>query len=72
MVPDQVRFERQKLRDELKKINDLFPQYLLNFTAFRKKDEDEHERLVKKEFNKVFKISKLKSKIKQLDYLLEN
>ena len=67
---EQVIFERQKLVDELKKINDLWPEYLKNFTAFRLKYDDQHEIAVKKEFNKVFGTAKLRSRIKDLDYLL--
>lgn len=69
---EKVIHERQKLRDELKKIEDLFPSYLENFTAFKLKFEDQHVVAVKKEFNKVFKITELKKRIKNLDYLLDD
>ena len=67
---EKVIFERKKLIDELKKINNLFPEYLKNFTAFRLKHDKQHEEAVKKEFNRVFEVLKLKAKIKDLNYLL--
>jgi len=65
-------FERQKLLDELKKTESLFPDYLKNFTAFRLKHEENHRKAVRKEFNKAFQISKLKNRIKWLNYLLNS
>lgn len=69
---EKVIYERQKLRDELQKLNDLFPSYLENFTAFKKKYEEDQRRAVKKEFDRVFKIAELRKRIKNLDYLLDH
>ena len=63
--------EREKLLEELKKIELIFPSYLNNFTAFKRKNPINHERDVRKEFRKSFGVTRLKRRIVNLNYLLE-
>jgi hypothetical protein len=68
---DKVKSEREKLLTELKLIESKFDSYFQNFTAFRLKNEANHKDAVRKEFNKVYELTKLKTRLKWVDYVLE-
>lgn len=70
MNEDEVGTELVKAKAILKQTLNSFNTYLNNFTQFRRKDDDQHKKDVKKHFNKAFQISKMKSRIKHLEYIL--
>jgi hypothetical protein len=70
MSSDEVHLELTKARNNLGQTLDSFDSYLKNFTLFRRKNEEQHLRDVRKHFDKVFEISKKKSRIKHLEYIL--
>lgn len=70
MTHNEVALERAKLASQLKHLESIFPSFLDNFTLFRFKDEEVHKRKVRKVFNKEFEIPKIKTRIRDLDYLL--
>lgn len=72
MSEAEVRRERDKLRATIKKFDDLFEEFLTQFTDFRLKDEEDHEKEVRKVYNKRFKIRTIKNKIKRLDYIIND
>ena len=68
---EKVLLEKEKLINEIKLISEKWDSYLSNFTGFRLKYQDAHEKAVRKEFNKVYEMPKFRLRLKWIDYVLD-
>ena len=68
---EKVSQEREKLLNELKLIEGKYQSYYDNFTFFKLKNEANHKAEVRKEFEKVYDLKKLKTRLKWVNYVLE-
>ena len=68
---DKILIEKAKLITSIEVISKKWDSYLDNFTGFRLKYQDAHEKAVRKEFNKVYEIFKIKLRLKWINYILD-
>lgn len=67
---EQVKREREKLREQIKVVNSKWPAFL-EARPQTAKHFHVHEKAVKAEFNKTYDLPKLKTRLKWLNYLLD-
>ena len=69
---EKIKGQRKKLIDHIDLIDGKYNIYFENFTAFRLKNDLTHELAVRKEFKKVYGLTKLNNRLKWINYVLED
>lgn len=67
---ENVEFERNKIIKELDKKENMFEEFLKNFTQFHRGNDRDQRKDVRKIFVQEFDLKKLKDGLKNLNYLL--